>query len=213
MFEKDDWIQLDPSLHSPHSIIPDLIDGNSVVMDVGCATGFLGKKLSKKGCACYGIEVNKGMYKAASPFYKKIYAVDIESIAELSKRLFKRNMFDYIIFADILEHTARPDKILAFFTKRLKKDGRIIISLPNIARFEIRLNLFFGKFEYGKKTSLSPDHLRHFTLQSGKELIENSNLFIEEVIPTGLGHKIKIFPTLTAFQFVYICKKKEDRDG
>jgi len=88
----------------------------------------------------------------------------------------------------------------------LKDDGRVIISLPNIARLEIRLKLLVGKFDY-QPGILSADHLRFFTRQSATALIEKCGYRIENIIPTGLGHRIKILTNLTAFQFIYVCKK------
>jgi citrate lyase synthetase len=54
---------------------------------------------------------------------------------------------------------------------------------------------------------MSKDHLRFFTKESAVELFLECGFKIENTIPTGLGHMIKILPTLTAFQFVYVTSK------
>ncbi len=41
--------------------------------------------------------------------------------------------FDYIIFADVLEHLHNPAGILARATGLLSANGSIIVSIPNIA--------------------------------------------------------------------------------
>ena len=119
--------------------------------------------------------------------------------------------YDYIIFADVLEHLPRPDLLLKDTLKYLKKTGTIIISLPNIARIEIRLQLLMGNFDYTYGGILSEDHLRHFTRKSAIRMIEDCGLTVVKTTPTGLGHQLKIFPNLAAFQFVYVCKKTQSK--
>ena len=53
---------------------------------------------------------------------------------------------------------------------------------------------------------MSIDHLRVFTKRTALEMFEETGLEVVKVIPTGLGHIIKLLPTLTAFQFIYLCK-------
>jgi len=54
----------------------------------------------------------------------------------------QKSISEIIIFADILEHLRFPDKVLIFFKECLKDDGYIIISMPNVANWTIRLKLF-----------------------------------------------------------------------
>ncbi len=203
MFVKDQLLKYDPSPHSPHNIIPALIKEHSTVLDVGCNTGFLGKLLNKKRVKIDGIDINEEALAAAKAYYRNTYIRDLYR----EKLNLGKNKYDYIVFADILEHLPRPDIIINDAKKYLQKDGRIIVSLPNIARFEIRLQLLLGSFDY-QPGIIGPDHLRFFTKKSAIEMIENCGFEVKKIIPTGLGHKIKILSTLTAFQFIYVCQKK-----
>jgi hypothetical protein len=56
------------------------------------------------------------------------------------------------------------------------------------------------------------DHLRFFTKKTATILIEEAGLTVEKYIPTGLGHMIQILPTLTAFQFIYVCRLKNTKN-
>lgn len=203
MFQKDSLLKLDPSPHSPHNIIPSLINEYSTVLDIGCNTGFIGKILKKKMVKIDGVDINEKALSIARKYYRNTYIRDLYR----EKLNLGGKKYDYIVFADILEHLPRPDTILLDVKKYLKADGLIIISLPNIARFEIRLKLLFGNFDYGPGI-LGPDHLRFFTKKSAIELLNNCGFTVKKIIPTGLGHIIKICPTLTAFQFIYVCKKQ-----
>ena len=200
MFTKDKQLHQDKSPHSPHSIIPNLITPNTTILDIGCNAGYLGKTLKSKKVTCDGIDINKKLLSIADKYYRHTYQRDLNNpILNLNPKF----NYDYIILSDILEHLPRPDLLLIEIKKYLKKGGKIIISLPNIARLEIRLKLLFGKFEYSPGI-LSEDHLRFFTKNSAEKMFQQCCYKIEKIIPTGLGHKIKIFPTLTAFQFIYI---------
>lgn len=204
MFSKDKRLHQDSSPHSPHSIIPSLITSNKTLLDVGCNAGYLGKTLKSKNIICDGIDINKKFLSIAKKHYRHTYPKNLyDSKLNLKPKYF----YDYIVLSDILEHLPRPDLLLIELKKYLKKDSKIIISLPNVARLEIRLKLVFGKFDYSPGI-LSSDHLRFFTKISAQKMFQECGYKIEKIIPTGLGHQIKLFPNLTAFQFIYILTLK-----
>ncbi len=203
-FRKDEMLKLDTSSHSPHMIIPKLIQKNSVILDVGCNAGFLGKFLLKKQVVSDGIDIHKEALKKAEKYYRNVF---LRNLYHPALQL-QNKTYDSIVFSDILEHLPRPDLLLKDAKKYLKSDGRVVISLPNIARFEIRLQLLFGKFTY-RPGILGFDHLRFFTKKTAIDMIHWAGYEVVQTIPTGLGHRIKIFQTLTAFQFIYVCKKKK----
>lgn len=207
MFSKDPQLLFKYSdKNSPHFIVPNLIKQNSLVLDVGCNTGYLGNFLiNNKNCVCDGVDFNRDFLKVAiENGYRKVYNINLYDSGFSIKE-----KYDYILLIDILEHLPNPHEILKKLVREnLKKKGTVIICLPNIGRLEYRISHLFGKFDYEESRILHKDHLRFFTRDSGKRLIKNCNLEINNIIPTGFGAKVKIFPTLTAFQFVYICRKK-----
>lgn len=208
MFEKDPPIYYGNNIkNTPLSIVSDIINRNSYALDVGCNTGTMGKLLSLKKCICDGVDINDEALELAKPYYRNLFKLDLYNTEfKLTEK------YDYILFMDILEHLPRPDLILKKFTKYLKPNGQIIISLPNIARIEIRLRLLLGNFDL-KPGILHPDHLKYFTLKTGKKLITECKLDIVDIRYSGLGNILKIFPTLFAFQNIYICCKKNNQKG
>ncbi len=202
MFLKDQLLSIDESKRSPHHIIQTLIKKNSIILDVGCNTGYLGKALKQKGVVGDGIDINEEALKIAKKYYRHTYKRNLYKPGlDIGKKL-----YDYIVLADVLEHLPQPDLLLKNCQKYLKDEGKIIISLPNIARLEVRLKLLLGKFDYAPGI-ISQDHLRFFTNKTAVKMIEESGFIIEKTIPTGLGQMLKFFPTLTAFQFIYILRK------
>ena len=206
MFSKDPLIRPSSQIHSPHNIIPRLIKGKPIILDIGCNTGFLGERIIREREAVFdGVDINQEALKRAEKHYRRVYRRDLyHPILNIDKE-----KYDYIIFSDVLEHLPRPDLLLKNSRKYLKNNGRIIISLPNIARLELRLKHLFGSFEYSPGI-MSEDHLRFFTRRSAVAMIEECGYRIEVIYPTGLGYILKIFPTLTAFQFIYVCKKNTE---
>lgn len=204
MFEKDSLLERDNSPHSPHNIIPSLIKKEkALVLDVGCNTGMIGREIIRqKGVIVDGVDINTEALAEAQKYYRNVFQRDLFS----GEMEIGAEKYDYIIFSDVLEHLPRPDLILKNSQKYLKDDGKIIISLPNVARLEIRLGLLLGKFDYAPGI-LGEDHLRFFTQRSGKKMIEKCGYVVEEIIPTGLGHRLKILESLTAFQFIFVGKK------
>lgn len=201
IFKKDGPIPFNTSPHSPHQIIYHLIKKNSTVLDVGCNTGQLGQKLLQKSVVSDGIDINPKLIKIAQKTYRHTYIRDLyQPHLNLPKK-----QYDYIVFSDILEHLPHPDQILLDSHHYLKPTGQLIVSLPNVARLEIRLKLLFGSFDY-QFGILSPDHLRFFTQKTAKRLFESTNFSVQRTIPTGLGHKLGVFPNLLAFQFIYVLK-------
>ena len=190
---------------SPHHLIMPFVADESRVLDVGCNVGYIGEYLVKhKGCICDGIDNNKEFLKRAlESGYRSTYNIDLYSDAFSIKR-----KYDYILFIDILEHLPNPHKILQKIAKEnLRDTGKVIVCLPNIGRFEHRLSHLFGRFNYAVSGVMSQDHLRFYTKDSGIELIRASGLRIKDILTTGLNVKVKLFPTLTAFQFIYICEQ------
>lgn len=203
MFKRDPCLKLDPSPHSPHTLIPSIIEGDKTVLDVGCNAGYMARILKKKKVITDGVDINRKALKIAAKYCRQTFVRDLYK----GKLDLPKNAYDYIIFADVLEHLPRPDLILIDAKKYLHKKGAIVISLPNIARLEIRLGLMFGKFDYTDDGILGEDHLRFFTKKSGEQFVNECGLKVTEIIPTGLGHMLGLFDTLTAVQFIFVCKK------
>ena len=108
MYQKDPCLSVDRSPHSPHNIIPALIKKKAVVLDVGCNTGFLGKRLRKRGNLTDGVDINKASLAEARKYYRRVYVKDLSK----EKLGLNKNLYDYIIFSDILEREESGEFIL-----------------------------------------------------------------------------------------------------
>lgn len=199
-FRYDDkqWLETD----AKELLLPE-ISVNSCVLDLGCWTGRFGDKLKKeKNCFVVGVDINKKAIKIASERLDKVYLVDLERPFDLLK-IIKGQSFDYIFMTDVLEHLKNPKELLLCLKKIMDNNTRLMISVPNIAYREIRINLLLGKFDYGKTGILDETHLRFFTKKSISKLIEDCGFKIKKFMWSGS----KWLPELNAIQFVFILTR------
>lgn len=151
------------------------------VLDVGCSEGYLGKILTKKGHAVTGIESDPAAAEKACGYYEVFHRADIETFAFPYRRV-----FDYILFADVLEHLRDPAAVLRKSIPALKDSGRIILSVPNVANWIVRLGLLLGRFEPADRGILDKTHLHFFTLRTVRQIINEVSCRILDVTPTSL---------------------------
>ncbi|OGG12676.1 hypothetical protein A3D77_04125 [Candidatus Gottesmanbacteria bacterium RIFCSPHIGHO2_02_FULL_39_11] len=167
-----------PTPFESHRLVLDKINENSKVLDLGCATGYFDRELIKKDCEVYGVDVDAESVKEAKKYCRKTAVLDLER----TKRFpFGKNSFDYILMLDLIEHLKNPENLLITSKKYLKKEGKIIISTPNIAFISIRLALLRGKFQYSNLGIMDETHVKFFTRSTLEKLIKDSGLKIAEM--------------------------------
>lgn len=150
-----------------------------VVLDVGCANGELGNYLLNNNISkeVYGIEIDSKMAQVAKINYNKVFEGNLDDLSFLETIIQDIPYCDYIIFGDILEHLKDPEIVLKCFVTKLKLNGRVIISLPNIAHIELLINIYFkGSWPKNDRGIFDKTHLRWFTKKDALKLCESSGL-------------------------------------
>lgn len=167
-------------------ILFDWIKNSSEVFDVGCDEGYFAKLLKdQKRCTVWGLEVNTDAAKKAREICEVVWENNLDW-NEPFKAIEKK--FDYIVFADVLEHTKNPENILIKARKLLKPNGEILVSIPNIAHISARLELLNGSFEYERTGIFDNTHLKYFTKNTFTALANQAGLNVEEI--TGVFRDI-----------------------
>lgn len=160
------------------TIIFEQIKKNSVVLEFGPANGRLTKKLKEDlGCKVYLVELDEEAGKEALSYGEDLVVGDAESYEWLER--YREIKFDYIIFADILEHLRNPEEVLVQAKHLLKQEGIIILSVPNLAHNAVLIDLFNNKFEYNPVGLLDNTHIHMFTKQSLENMILRAGLAVE----------------------------------
>ncbi|HEV8722660.1 MAG TPA: class I SAM-dependent methyltransferase [Candidatus Binatia bacterium] len=151
------------------------------ILEVGTADGYFGAILKEQGHYVAGVEREEALAMKARHHYDSFYQADIEEFDFPF-----RDGFDYILFADVLEHLRDPAAVLRRSLPALKRNGEVVISVPNVANFTVRLSLLFGMFNYANRGILDKTHLRFFTLSTIKNLLQESGGRIVEVVPSPI---------------------------
>jgi|SRR3989344_4069767 len=214
--------RFDPGKYNTHWLLLNEVPPNSRVLEIGTASGYMGEYLIKeKNCEVWGVEPVKDMYEAAKNYgYTKLFHNVAEDFLDLPEMVGQE--FDVIFCGDVFEHMMDPLKVLIGLKKFLKPTGRFVISLPNIAYWQVRLHLLGGNFDMQDGGILDRTHMRFFTLKTMKEFIEQAGLHLEKARPSnghierfginklwGVGQKaFSLWPTLLAIQYILVATKK-----
>ncbi|MBU4016909.1 class I SAM-dependent methyltransferase [Patescibacteria group bacterium] len=185
------------------------------VLDVGCWTGALGSELKNNiDCTIDGIDNNEDVLSLAKNVgYNNLYRIDLN--IDFNSNLIK-DKYDFIVFGDVLEHTINPNKLISLFKEKLKDNGFILVSLPNIGFILYRILHLLGFWSYTDIGVMDKTHLRFFTLNSMKKLFESTNLEILKSVGINIVKKRflllsplgKLYPSLFATQIVFLLNKK-----
>jgi len=150
------------------------------VLDVGCGIGLNGEAARKVGAHVTGVEISGVSAESARERLHEVLEIDVESDASVTDLLGERR-FDLMLFGDVLEHTRDPLSVLRRMLPFLDDEGHVLISLPNVAAWTIRLGLLGGRFDYTPSGILDDTHLRFFTRESAEQLARDAGLDVVRV--------------------------------
>jgi 2-polyprenyl-3-methyl-5-hydroxy-6-metoxy-1,4-benzoquinol methylase len=148
------------------------------VLDVGCGAGVLGLALKAAGASeVAGIEFDGASARLAEKRLDAFVHGDVGSV-ELP---FYRGQFDYLIFADVLEHLPDPEAVLQRVLPFMKPDGRVVVSVPNMRFLPVLLKLIFDRWSYTDAGVRDRTHLRIFTRRSLVRMLRSQGLSVERL--------------------------------
>lgn len=205
---------------------------NASILDVGGYTADNLKfwKLSKENTrkldyhvADYDTEAGKIATKRGAKYH--YYDLNLDNLLDL----FPKKKFDLIICTEVLEHLLDPHRQMRYFQKLLKKNGRLIISLPNENTIFHRIYALLGlgidqypfvlyKHLHFPTVKQSEDFVKNYFQLVGKKYYMNfgggGSRFgffgkIFTLIPNSIWRIfVDIFPGLLARGTVFYLKKK-----
>jgi SAM-dependent methyltransferase len=202
---------------------------SSVVLDVGSACGDFGMLLHKqKDCDVHGMEFSNASIEIAKKThaYSAIHRVDLNNFDERSFEDYYGH-FDCIALLDVLEHVLNPRQVLQRLNCLLKEGGFFVISLPNTAFGDIKLQLLTDNFAYTETGILDETHVRFFTFRSIADLLSGLGIQVldcsakvadvssrEYKVPAGVRRYVLNDPHSFVYQYVLKAKPTDlDRDS
>ena len=136
------------------------------VLDVGPGSAMLGKQLRQQGvCELYALEV----YEPAIEYLRTVY-----SRVEHSLEPFVSERFDLILLLDVIEHMTDPFDFFQKAAALLAPGGTLLVSVPNIAHWTVRLALLCGFFPYAQRGILDNTHYHFFTRRRFNALLAST---------------------------------------
>lgn len=195
--------------HSRNYVFVELAAQGHRILEFGCATGFISRHLTERGCEVTGVEVDPVAAEEARQWCKKVVVADLNRhdwVEEVGSG------YDTVLFGDVLEHLLHPEETLRNAARVLAPRGRVIVSLPNIAHLSVRAGLLRGKFQYESTGILDITHLRFFTADTARRFIEDSGYRILSsrffVGGGALGRRLRLLaPGLFARQMMFVAEK------
>jgi glycosyltransferase involved in cell wall biosynthesis len=169
---------------SSHGIVRRLIGRNERVLDVGCGEGYFASAIACEGTRIYGTDILPAP-KRRGTFAEYACADLTEGLISATCALSEQK-FEKILMMDVLQQLADPERILRESHALLAQNGRIVVSLPNVANVTVRLELLSGRFRYSDRGILDRRHLRFFTRSTASAMLGACGFEIERVRATTM---------------------------
>ena len=161
---------------SSHTFAIESVQPGARILDIGCGQGYVAEHLAEKAAHVVGVD----QYirdKSDNPKveFKRWDMDNGEFPVSVSD-------FDQIFMLDVIEHLKDPE----VFMEKLRiaavnKRPEIVMTTANIGFAVTRFMLLLGNFNYGRKGILDRTHTRLFTLNSLRELFDQTGYKILEV--------------------------------
>jgi 2-polyprenyl-3-methyl-5-hydroxy-6-metoxy-1,4-benzoquinol methylase len=134
------------------------------VLEIGSGTGYLLSVMKKHGAHVLGVEPGEHGLASGEKF-------QVEVINDFFPSEQIKGKFDLIILALVLEHFENPQSILSLIHPFLKKDGKLVITVPNEGPF----------LKAGDISSLFHEHYSYFTKQSLSNTLNKGGFEVQRI--------------------------------
>ena len=164
-------------------------------LDVGCAVGQFLDTLKKDGWDTYGIELNDQERRASQKKKHVVYDKKIELNYLPEKK------FDLVSILEVLEHVYSPTHVIKSINKVLKKDGLLVVIVPNVGSLaanimQSRCNMFLGM-----------SHITMFNPLTLKNLIEKHSF--KQVYCSSITSEINVINNYLNMEDPYLGSSKK----
>jgi len=142
---------------------------NGRILDFGCGWGFFLSIAKEKGWECHGLEPLAGH----SLYARAKFGLEVVTDT-LRDDTFPKNYFDVITAFQVFEHLPDPALTLKQLQTFQKSDGLILIEVPNIDTWGVRL--LGGRYRH-----FNPDHINFFSKRTLRSFLESNHYEVLEL--------------------------------
>jgi len=145
------------------------------ILDIGCSGGDKLLYLFNNGYLnTYGIEYAANVFKST---WKQYPHLNIRKGNAENLHMFHSNTFDLVYCCHLLEHLPHPELCVKETKRLLKKQGKLVIGIPNGYNWNDIIMRGIQKLIYGKT-----DHLQAFSLDKINRLLKQYDFKIEKIV-------------------------------
>ncbi len=173
------------------------------VLDVGCGTGLFLKPLILAGCKdVYGVDGQQGFTdRAIQRGYKAVSIVADLNTCSLPG---VADSFDLVVCKDVFEHLISPLHALSEISRVLKKDGLLLLHVPNhfplMGRLKFLLTNDIDTFHFFKDESRwSFPHIRFYEYYDSLDILSKHNFSLV----LDLSYHFQAIPFLSRFNLFH----------
>ncbi len=194
-------------LHLNYSLITQIIEENSKVLDLGCGDGTLLKMLiDQKHIEGKGIEINQdSVINSIENGVCTIQGDIDEGLVQFSDK-----EYDYVVLNRTVQATEKPDFVIK---EMLRVGKKVIVSFPNFGYWKVRLYLLLnGKMPVSKMLPFewyNTPNIHLLTIRDFFEFAKKNNIKILKSI--YLNHAqvrrdklLRLMPNLLAEEAVFV---------
>ena len=159
----------------------------TTVLEIGCGEGAFVTNLDQF-CETWGVDLNMNATRKASERMNRVLTGQYKSV----NNKLPDNYFDLIICNDVIEHMDDHDWFLESIKEKMKHNGYLVGSIPNVRYFKNLHRLLVKKdWKYREKGILDKTHKRFFTEKSLKRTFREHGFIIEyfKGINSAFGRK------------------------
>lgn len=157
----------------------DRIPDSATVFEAGVSSGYFARVLTTNGHTVDGFDIDPDMAEAARSVCRQVWVGDLGRFD--IDGLFADGAYDAVVFGDTLEHLPDPGAVLTALRPKLRPGGWLVVSVPNVANWAIRLQLLAGRFTYRDRGILDRTHLRFYTRRTLVDLLASSGYTVDSV--------------------------------
>ena len=153
----------------------------SCVLEIGCGAGAFRRNLNQQH-EYWGVEPVTSIAEIAKGNLTKVLVGTYKEV----EHMIPSNYFDLIVCNDVIEHTPDHDEFFQSIKEKLRKDGSLVASIPNVRYVGNLWELLVKKdWEYKDWGILDKTHLRFFTRKSLLRTRDKNAFLVEQI--TGLN--------------------------
>jgi 2-polyprenyl-3-methyl-5-hydroxy-6-metoxy-1,4-benzoquinol methylase len=156
----------------------DVTEPGDRVFEGGVSSGYFASVLVRAGLHVDGHELDPTVAERARKICDRVYVGDLSAFdpGELEVT------YDVLLFGDTLEHLPDPAAVLRRLRTKLDPGGALIVSVPNIANWLLRLSLLAGRFNYTDRGIMDRTHLRFYTVHTVAEMLGDAGFRVESLV-------------------------------